>query len=84
MLEQFPVWEEAELASRPDARKLLVHEGEGISVPSYLYVYERAIGPFARRRLIFESFCTVRCVASYPANWRELDDAQLLAVSDRP
>ena len=47
-------------------------------------IYELAAGSFDRRgsnTLIFESDGFVRRVRDYPANWRELSDAQLLALS---
>lgn len=49
-------------------------------------VYELESGPYDRRSgrsLIFESDGVLRRVRDYPANWRELSDAQLMEVSWR-
>jgi hypothetical protein len=48
-------------------------------------VYERADGMLDRRAsssLIFESDGAVRRVRNYPADWRELPDAELEALRD--
>ena len=50
------------------------------------WVYELESGPYDRRSgrsLIFESDGVLRRVRDYPADWRELSDAQLMAVSWR-
>ena len=46
---------------------------------------ERVILPGARavRYLVFDSPGTTRCVRAYPANWQELSDAELEAMSWR-
>ena len=44
-------------------------------------VYERRLDDEAHNRLIFECPEIVRVVRTFPANWRELPDAELLAVS---
>lgn len=47
-------------------------------------VYELLPAPYDRRQspsLIFESDAVVRRVRDYPANWRELSDDDLLALS---
>src|SRR5690242_1033251 len=47
-------------------------------------VYELPALPFDRRQsasLVFESDSTVRRVRTYPSNWRELADDQLLVLS---
>lgn len=49
-------------------------------------VYELENGPYDRRSgpsLIFESDGVLRRVRDYPATWRELSDADLMAVSWR-
>ena len=35
----------------------------------------------SRRCLAFDSGMVIRCVSEYPADWRDLDDAQLLALT---
>lgn len=49
-------------------------------------VYELESGPYDRRSgcsLIFESDGVLRRVRDYPVDWRELSDAELMAVSWR-
>ena len=49
-------------------------------------VYELPPGPYDRRAtsaLVFEHEWAVRRVREYPSDWRALDDAALLALSDR-
>lgn len=49
-------------------------------------VYELESGPYDRRSgcsLIFESDGVLRRVRDYPADWRELPDTELMAVSWR-
>lgn len=58
-----------------------VHASDG-----YWRVYEVESGPYDRRSgpsLIFESDGVLRRVRDYPANWRELPDAELMEVSWR-
>ena len=50
------------------------------------HVYEVESGPYDRRSgfsLIFESDGVLRRVRDYPPEWRELSDAELMAVSWR-
>jgi hypothetical protein len=50
-------------------------------------VYELPPAPFDRRSspsLVFETESTVRRVRSYPADWRQLSDADLFALSWMP
>lgn len=47
-------------------------------------VYEQPFGPYDRRTghsLIFASDAAVRRVRDYPANWAELSDIELTALS---
>jgi len=62
--------------ARATARRLCVDENEW-------WVYE-ATDPYDRRRgpaLIFESAEVMRCVRTFPTDWRELGDAALFDLS---
>ena len=48
--------------------------------------YELPASPFDRRAtasLVFESDAMMRRIRNYPADWRQLDDAELFALSWR-
>ncbi len=46
-------------------------------------VYELRPDDEANPRLVFECPELIRVVRTYPAHWRDLSDAELLALSDR-
>ena len=51
---------------------------EALGVPWQAFELKTAAGPMC---LIFESTFAVRRIAHYPSNWRELTDAELVALS---
>lgn len=63
--------------ARKDARILFV-EGERWVVYEVVSAYDRR-----GASLVFESENVVRRVRDYPANWRELPDADLLLAMER-
>ena len=63
--------------ARKDARILYV-EGERWIVYEVVSAYDRR-----GASLVFESENVVRRVRDYPANWRELPDADLLSAMER-
>jgi hypothetical protein len=63
--------------AREEARVLHI-EGERWLVYELLSTYDRRGGS-----LVFESDNVVRRVRDYPANWREVADADLLSVMER-
>lgn len=77
--------------------KISVHSSAGSSVPlsrdvidadgAHWRVYELAFGDYDRRSgtsLIFNSDFAVRRVRTFPANWIELSDMQLMELSWTP
>jgi hypothetical protein len=66
------------LAARRSARELICEEGCWL-------VYEIPAPAYDRRRspcLVFETEGAFHRMRDYPAEWRELDDAALLALRD--
>jgi hypothetical protein len=72
---------EKQLSSHRDAKQ----NGRRVFADGVLwFVFELPPTPYDRRQspsLVFESDATVRRVRNYPANWRTLTDAELLALS---
>jgi hypothetical protein len=69
----------------PSSHRDAQRHGRRIFVDGVLWlVFELPAASYDRRQtpsLIFESDATVRRIRDYPANWRDLSDDDLLALS---
>lgn len=70
-------FEHLRFAQREGARRLIADGMAWLVFELPASAYDRRAGP----SLVFESDDTMRRVRTFPANWRELSDADLWALS---